>query len=266
MAGLVWVLTFTTVMLCTSATEGAPATQGGPWSMDIMEIALWAARQAALNAQKPATVAPTTPTPTQDLTMQRDASVEGPPTLEGELNNEYLAQLALWVARRARKPDTVVPATPEPIPAPATSGPMKPADMTRNVTVQRDAYVELQCPIKGSPVTWTVVSGQDDAIMTPRLLVFPRMGGAAAQEYRCEVFNNTATLLLSVIDEIPADQKDGDINYCRHGTLCLVPCADKAEWEGVNCTKEQWTPLAWTTAYKVIYTTVCIGFGFCRDE
>lgn len=190
------------------------------------------------------------------------AALEDPPSLEGGINNDYVVRLALWAARQAialnppkvlnaQKPET--PATPGPIPVPAPPRPLKSADVTRKVTVQRDAYVELQCPIEGSPVTWTVVSGQANVIMTARMLVFPRMGGCAAQEYRCEVSNRTAALLLSVIDEIPADQKDGDINYCRHGTLCLVPCADKAEWEGVNCTKEQWTPFTWTTAYKVIY-------------
>lgn len=245
MPGLMWVLTVATAMLCTSAIEGAA--------------------------------------------IAGSAALEDPPSLEGGINNDYVVRLALWAARRAialnaekvlnaekylnaqkhqnaQKPDAVTPATPGPIPVPAPPRPLKSADVTRKVTVQRDAYVELQCPIEGSPVTWTVVSGQPTVIMTARLLVFPRMGGVAAQEYRCEVSNRTAALLLSVIDEIPADQKDGDINYCRHGTLCLVPCADKAEWEGVNCTKEQWTPLTWTTANKVIYTTVCIGFGFCRDE
>lgn len=236
MPGLMWVLRIATALLCTSAIEGAaiagsaaledpPPLEGGINKDYVVRLGLWAARQAValnpqkvLNAQKPET--PATPGP-------------------------------IPVPAPAQKPET--PATPGPIPVPAPPRPLKSADVTRKVTVQRDAYVELQCPIEGSPMTWTVVSGQANVIMTARLLVFPRMGGAAAQEYRCEVSNRTAALLLSVIDEIPADQKDGDINYCRHGTLCLVPCADKAEWKGVNCTKEQWTPLTWTTAYKVIY-------------
>lgn len=217
MPGLMWVLRIATALLCTSAIEGAA--------------------------------------------IAGSAALEDPPSLEGGINNDYVVRLALWAARQAvalnpqkvlnaQKPET--PATPGPIPFPAPPRPLKSADVTRKVTVQRDAYVELQCPIEGSPVTWTVVSGQANVIMTARLLVFPRMGGGAAQEYRCEVSNRTAALLLSVIDEISADQKDGDINYCRHGTLCLVPCADKAEWEGVTCTKEQWTPLNWTTACQVI--------------
>lgn len=249
MPDVMWVLTVATAMLCTSAIEGAA--------------------------------------------IAGSAALEDPPSLEGGINDDYVVRLALWAARRAitlnaqnvlnaekylnaQKPDTVAPATPGPIPAPAPPRPLKSADVTRKVTVQRDAYVELQCPIEGSPVTWTVVYGQPTVVMTARLLVFPRMGGPAAQEYRCEVSNRTAALLLSVIDDIPADQKDGDINYCRHGTLCLVPCADKAEWEGVNCTKEQWTPLTWTTAYKVIYhrmhqlcffvgmSDVCISTALCN--
>lgn len=218
MPGLMWVLRIATALLCTSAIEGAA--------------------------------------------IAGSAALEDPPPLEGGINNDHVVRLALWAARQAvalnprkvlnaQKPET--PGTPGPIPVPAPPRPLKSADVTRKVTVQRDAYVELQCPIEGSPVTWTVVSGQANVIMTAHMLVFPRMGGAVAQEYRCEVSNRTAALLLSVIDEIPADQKDGDINYCRHGTLCLVPCADKAQWKGVNCTKEKWTPLNWTTAYKVIY-------------
>lgn len=219
MPGLMWVLTVATALLCTSAIEGAA--------------------------------------------IAGSAALEDPPSLEGGINNDYVVRLVLSPARRAialnpqkvlnaQKPETVTPATPGPIPVPAPPRPLKSVDVTRKVTVQRDAYVELQCPIEGSPVTWTVVSGQANVIMTARLLVFPRMGGGAAQEYRCEVSNKTAALLLSVIDEIPADHRDGELRYCQHGKLCTIPCADKAEWEGVTCTKEKWTPLKWTTACQVI--------------
>lgn len=113
--------------------------------MDILQMAIWATNQAALNAQKPAINAPATPPPvtspdiTREVTVERDASLEVPPALEGEMSTDYLVRLALWsaiqAALNAQKPAIVSTATP---------GPMKSPDVTRNVTVlSPDAFGDM---------------------------------------------------------------------------------------------------------------------------
>lgn len=128
--------------------------------------------------------------------------------------------------------------------------------VSSTVTVQRDAYVELKCPLAGSPVTWTVISGESDGIRTQQLLVFPRMTGDVSQEYHCQVSNQVASLHVHIVDDIPVDRTLLS-NLCEHGKICPISCGDVAEWDGVASVKEHWTPLQWPTQNQVIHNCYC---------
>lgn len=129
--------------------------------------------------------------------------------------------------------------------------------MFTTVTVQRYTYVELKCPIEGSPVVWTVTSGQTDGIHAGKMLIFPRMAGDVEQQYQCRVSDATATLHVQVIADIPHDKTDAVSDICEHGKVCPISCGAAAEWDGVALVKERWTPLQWPTSKQVI----CTGYS-----
>lgn len=127
---------------------------------------------------------------------------------------------------------------------------------SETVMVYRDAYVELKCPVKGSPVTWTVISGQYDGIHAEQMLVFTRMTGAADQEYQCQASSQVASLHVHILDDIPYHRTDAVSSLCEHGRLCPISCGEQAKWDGVTVIKENWISLQDKVIRYVYYYAV----------
>lgn len=132
-----------------------------------------------------------------------------------------------------------------------TNPPTVSPDVSTDVWVKRAAYVELQCPLEGSSVVWTVISGQSDGIRFGRMLIFPRMMGNFRQLYQCRVLDRVASVKVHVVAEIPSNTPDTAKDVCEHGRVCLLTCADQAKWDGVRTIGEVWTQLPWSNAAQV---------------
>lgn len=133
--------------------------------------------------------------------------------------------------------------------------------MLKTVTVQRYTYVELKCPVEGSPVVWTVISGQPDGIHARDMLIFPSVTGEVDQQYQCRVSDETATLYVHIIDDDIHHGTDAVSDICEHGKVCPISCGAPAEWDGVALVKEHWTPLEWPTSKQV--RCACYSQAIC---
>lgn len=171
---------------------------------------------------------------------------------DGPLGMNFFRQAKWWldtagVIQQKRIQEQQQPTTP-PRPTVFTT-------ISTTVSVQRYRYVELKCPLEGSPVVWTVISGQLDGIRAGEMLVFPRMTGDVQQEYHCQVADQVASVKVHVIAEIPQDKTDAVSDGCEHGKVCQISCGATAEWDGVTVVTEHWTPLQWPTPTQVSWFT-----------
>lgn len=121
----------------------------------------------------------------------------------------------------------------------------------KTVTVKRSTYVELKCPVEGSPVVWTVISGQPDGIRARDMLIFPNVTGNVEQQYQCRGSNETATIYVAIIEDDHHRDTDAVSDICEHGKVCPISCGTPAQWDGVALVKEHWTPLEWPTSKQV---------------